>query len=311
MIHIRCAPEKLEQLKKAHLTHIRNYIKKQAAPYSECLFQAVAQLQSLPPVVPSNYAEAVRADDWAWLKHLILADVSTLRTLAAREEARLKFEQFSDMYNRRFSKSPTTYLDQKYNAYSLIKGLGIVVCPYCDEEYAEVLDATEHPQRTAQLDHFFPKSAVPGLAMCFFNLIPVGANCNRLKLTCSLSKSPYEKDIESCTRLFPELPAGANVSALSPDACQIVFHNTPEMDANLKVLHLEERYQKHQGYAYRLLQNLQNYDRAKQEEILRTFPGLFPDERALRRALDVDLPGEEAWGHEQLVKLRHDILENC
>lgn len=305
MICIHCEKQTLQALTRRHMDAVQGYISLQDSFYQETLYMAVTGLTALPPPHYSSFAAACNATDWSWLKQLILADVPTLRKLVAQDKPRLQFKQFKNMYNSRFSHTPETYLYGDYNAYSLIEGLGLRICPYCDEEPAEIFEADGRKRRNAQLDHFFPKSAYSGLAMCFYNLIPSGT-CNQIRLEKNLGANPYEADIENLTRLFPDIAIGANMAALLPNDCVIDFHATAGMAENIRILGLERRYEKHQEEAYQLLQRIQFYSKAKQTELTRDF---FADnETALRKMLNLEPPTEKDWREHPLTKLRYDIL---
>lgn len=308
MIRIHCEAGALRTLTRRHLDAVRGYIELQDISYQEALYAAVSALTALPPPQHPDFASARAAKDWSWLEHLILADVSTLRRLAVRDKPRLQFKQFADMYGSRFSRTPETYLYDDYNAYSLIEGLGLHICPYCDEEPAEAFEADGKKRRNAQLDHFFPKSAYSGLAMCFYNLIPSGT-CNQVRLEKQLGMNPYEEGIEDHTRLFPDIAIGVNLAALTPKDCVIKFHATAGMEENVRVLGLEKRYEKHQKEAYRLLRNIQFYSEAKRKELARDF--FAGNAAALREALGLELPTEQDWREHPLAKLRHDILSTA
>lgn len=305
MIHIRCEDQKLQELTQKHMDAIQGYIGDQNTSYQEDLYAAVSALTVLPAPSFSNFAAAYAADNWTWLQNLILADVPTLRKLTAQDASRLQFKQFSDMYSKYFSRSPEICLYGDYNAYSLIAGLKLHICPYCDEEPAETFQADGKQRRNAQLDHFFPKDTYSGLAMCFFNLVPSGT-CNQIKLRGDLGESPYEPDIETHTRLFPDIAPGVNLSSLTPEEFQINFHATGGMIQNVRILGLEDRYKKHRGEAYQLLKKLQYYNKVKRDELIRDFCDGAGDE--LRRMLDLELPTAQDWGQKPLTKLKHDIL---
>lgn len=305
MIRIHCEKQKLRELTRKHMDAIQGYIGLQTSSEQEELYAAVSALTVLPPPTYPDFASACKAKDWSWLKNLILADVPTLRRLTIQDRPRLQFEQFSAMYSQYFSRTPETFLYGDYNAYSLIEGLGLHICPYCDEEPAESFEADGKKRRNAQLDHFFPKSSYKGLAMCFFNLIPSGT-CNQTKLKGDLGANPYEPDIETQTRLFPDITLGANLASLTPEDCRIDFHATGGMVQNVCLLGLEDRYKKYQGEAYELLKKIQFYNRAKQEELGRDFFAENGDE--LRQMLGLDLPTEQDWRQRPLTKLKRDIL---
>ena len=120
---------------------------------------------------------------------------------------KLKFTVFKEIYNRYFSNGSNKYVDEEsqYNAYKFLENLQITVCPYCEDEYLDAVDINDKKRRTSEIDHFFAKSTYPALAMCFYNLVPSGQNCNGLKLDRGCGMNPYEKDIEEMTWLFPEV----------------------------------------------------------------------------------------------------------
>jgi len=177
-----------------HAQAVRAYIETKNKAYQQELFQAVTA------VIPAKlyFAASKKAKDWSWLENFLLADVSTMRKLTEEKPGLLQFDQFKKLYKNRFCNGSTKYIDNtsQYNAYTFIKNLGITVCPYCDEEYLDVLEEDGTPtHRTLELDHFFPESIYPGLAMCFYNLVPSGQACNHLKLQQPLGMSPFEKTL--------------------------------------------------------------------------------------------------------------------
>ena len=65
--------------------------------------------------------------------------------------------------------------EKGYNAHSLVNNLNLSTCVYCNRQYiTPVKDVKLRPA----LDHFYPKSVYPILALCFFNLIPSCDICN-------------------------------------------------------------------------------------------------------------------------------------
>lgn len=102
-----------------------------------------------------------------------------------------KFEEFSNelrSYNRDlFNKSSNTYkiiynifvsnvYEQNFDKLKFINSIGIDTCPYCNRNYIYSLD--EKDEIKPQIDHFFPKTKYPFLAMSFYNLIPSCQTCN-------------------------------------------------------------------------------------------------------------------------------------
>ncbi len=82
----------------------------------------------------------------------------------------------------------------EYNRYDFVEKHNIKTCPYCNRGYIFIVDGKLRPE----IDHFFPKSRYPYLAMSFYNLIPSCSQCNHTKKAKDTFEdnllSPYEID---------------------------------------------------------------------------------------------------------------------
>ena len=86
---------------------------------------------------------------------------------------------------------------------NFIKDIGVYVCPYCNRNY--IYNAAT--QRTAQIDHFFPKDRYPIFALSFYNLVPSCATCNHIKSDSVLDLfSPYDRTLRYDTFQFDAYP---------------------------------------------------------------------------------------------------------
>ena len=202
------------------------------------------------------------------ISEFISADVNTMRGWVNNSPELLKFDTFKYIYNRYFSNGSDKFVDGNYNAYELIRLLDITICPYCDDEYLDVVEQYGKKMRTSEIDHFFPKSKYPALAMCYYNLVPCGQNCNGLKLEKELGENPHEKDIEKMTFLYPDLPIGTALENVLPNTCFVRFHPKQGMIRNVELLALEQRYRRHASLVHRLLLNAQLYSIEKIDELV-------------------------------------------
>lgn len=302
MVRIKIGSQQLHMACRVHFEAVCAYIKRRSFDYRRELF---AQVCSAMPY-DKSFEECEAAGDWNWLERFLLADTDQLRNLAKQKD-KLQFEQFKNLYMGHFCAGDSRYVDAdtKYNAYTFLENLNIQICPYCDEEYLDVLTKANGKKiRTLELDHFYPKGQYPALAMCFFNLIPSGQNCNGIKLENMLGMSPYEASIEACTTLHPDLPVGVNMETVSVDDCTIKFHAEKDMQKNVEVLCLEQRYEKHKSKAHKYLYNKQFYDEAKVSEMIRM--GFFASKEHADRVLyDMEPQGDRP---DLLGKLKKDIL---
>lgn len=60
----------------------------------------------------------------------------------------------------------------------ITNGMDLDVCPYCNNEDIETIIA-EGAETRPDLDHYYPKSKFPFLALTLSNLIPAGSRCNQ------------------------------------------------------------------------------------------------------------------------------------
>lgn len=182
------------------------------------------------------------------------------------------------MCKQYFSNGAANFVDKEstYNAYTYLKGMQVLVCPYCENEYLDMIQNEEGKDaRTCEIDHFFSKNDYPGLTMCFYNFVPSGQNCNGIKDKFSIGASPYDDDIENLTRIYPDLPVGVNMENVQPEECKPRFHAKGNMILNNKVLLLEQRYERHSDEVYRILKTVQQCPVEKLEEMVRF--GIFRD----------------------------------
>ena len=194
-----------------------------------------------------------------------------------------------------------------YNAYRLIEKMGIHVCPYCDDEYMDTVEVDGKKKRTSEIDHFFPegKTKYPALAMCFYNLVLSGQNCNGLKKQELLGVSPYESDIENQTYLYPDLPVGVNMEVVNPKDCKVKLHAKRGMAKNEEVLGLTDRYAHRYREAYMLLKRKQQCPDDKIDELIRM--GLYPSKEAFMETFfgPAYEDGKLKMIHQ---KMKHDII---
>lgn len=302
MIRIPISPARLAKACDAHGAAVTAYVKRQTREYRKKLYGEITKLMP----AGSDFDTADKNGDWKWLTDFILADMDTLRKLVTSPAA-LQFDEFRKLYSGYFSAGSQKYVDSvtKYNAYTFIKNIGLTVCPYCEEEYLDVIETSEGgKKRTLEIDHFFPKGKYPALAMCFFNLVPSGQNCNGLKLEADLGMSPYEDGIDECTYLYPDLPVGINMENVPVEDCTIHFHPKARMVQNVQVLYLEERYKKYKDKAHKYLTLKQQYNDEKIEEMVRQ--GFFKSkELAYRFLYEEPLVDDEK--QKLLAKLKRDI----
>ncbi|MFM0684834.1 hypothetical protein PQQ77_02520 [Paraburkholderia strydomiana] len=111
-------------------------------------------------------------------------NVSTLRSLVAKADAVLT--TLTNRQRANFMSASKKVFDYKgfcdarppsWCAYRLCQMSAYNICPYCNQAFAFTVVGTSNSFRPT-LDHFFPKSKYPYLALSLFNLVPSCYVCN-------------------------------------------------------------------------------------------------------------------------------------
>ena len=191
----------------------------------------IAGLVSLPPSHFSKYARLLKIknlhgayDDFNKVTHDIFVDI---------------------VYTKRLNKQ------------DLIDAIGLNSCPYCNRSYIySVTSGKVNPQ----LDHFYPKSIYPILAVSLYNLIPACAICN--SAGAKGSKDPLDARYQLISpHLVKHDDFHFNYQLSSPkiitgninNSDVSVFFDKGANSPNDKVFHLSSFYQQHADHVVDLL----------------------------------------------------------
>lgn len=299
---LRIKFDNIEEMKVLHYDAVEDYVKRLPVADQDRIYANIIRLDG-----SAYYGGTRDGTDYSWLRRFILADLSTLRGWVLTQADQLLFSDFAFLYERFFSNGPNHFVDAAgaYNAYTLMEKTGIRVCPYCDDEYIDLVN--DGTRRTSEFDHFFPKGQTkyPALAMCFYNLVLSGPNCNGLKKQNLLGASPYDDDIEDMTLLTPDVEVGVNMDSILPEDCKVLLHAKRGMATNEVVLGLKERYANRYSEAYDLLVKKQHFPEEKIDELIRQ--GYFASRDEAMRALFGAPYGERKF-KEIHTKMQHDMI---
>lgn len=197
-----------------------------------------------------------------------------------------------------------------YGAYYFVKELDVKTCPYCNRNYTFIVDEKDGKLRP-EIDHFYPKSIYPFLAMSFHNLIPSCPICNHTKKDKDSFNlklmNPYE--LEENTFKFTYMPKNANFSNLESqkynfDDFDIKFKTS--IRANDEVFKLTKLYEQHKDIVLDLLIKKVYYPKSYIDELKNSF-GLSQDE--IYRYLLCNYQKNEDLHKRPLSKLIKDISE--
>ncbi|RXK12465.1 hypothetical protein CP965_07725 [Halarcobacter mediterraneus] len=193
-----------------------------------------------------------------------------------------------------------------YGAYRFVQELDLQSCPYCNRNYTFVVDEKSGKLRP-EIDHFYPKSIYPFLAMSFYNLIPSCSICNHTKSNKIKEDliNPYEiKENDFKLTYTPNDINFFNIEKekYNYDSFEIDFVSTNE---NIEIFKLKELYKQHKDIVLELLIKKAYYPKSYIEE-LKSF-GFSEDE--IYRYLLGNYKKDEDLHKRPLSKLIKDISE--
>lgn len=162
--------------------------------------------------------------------------------------------------------------NKDWNRHKLLSLIGIEICPYCQRNYISSYEESNDEKTTADLDHFYPKSLYPFLALSLYNFIPSCQICNsRFKGNKDTRDSiyPYEEGFDELGVKFKtskEVISEILGERYSDFYVKIDYENLKNKEDGEKVknsienLGLDRVYKKsHNQYIQNLLYNIEKY----------------------------------------------------
>ncbi|RKD96807.1 HNH endonuclease [Marinifilum flexuosum] len=248
------------------------------------------------------------------IKNLILATPSLLRQIANKVGGVLNTKDAQN-FNLGFIKTKynsfTGREEHLYRPSDLVENLGIKVCPYCNRTFIiSTKRKNGEIKRTDQLDHFFPKSRYPYLALCFYNLIPSCSACNHIKKEQEIGLSPYEIERADDVITFEWKPKDSSFAYPKGNILITPTPNTKvngQMQSNIDAFGLKDLYQNHDDVVKELLLKGEIYTKEYIDSLVESFPDLIENEEVATRLITCNYTSEEDLGKRPLAKLTRDI----
>ena len=215
--------------------------------------------------------------------------------------------------------------NKDWNRHKLLSLIGIEICPYCQRNYISSYEENNDEKTTADLDHFYPKSLYPFLALSLYNFIPSCQICNsRFKGNKDTRDSVYLYE-EGFDELGVKFKTSKEVISeilgerYSDFYVKIDYENLKNKEDGEKVknsienLGLDRVYKKsHNQYIQNLLYNIEKYPENYLENCVEMFESNVDKKKQLEEYFK-DIVKEPYRKRiekgEPLAKLTKDILE--
>ena len=215
----------------------------------------------------------------------------------------------------------------EWNRHKLLSLMEIEVCPYCQRNYISSFEENDDKRTTADLDHFYPKSLYPFLALSLYNFIP----------SCQICNSRFKGTKDTYNSVYPYEESFDDLGAKFKTSKEIIYEILGEKDANffveidyknlknkdrekaeksIKHLGLDKVYKKsHNQYIKDLLDNIEKYPKNYLESCVEIFDEYYKDENKKEKIIKyfIDIVKEPCRKRieigEPLAKLTKDILD--
>lgn len=180
----------LLSLSNIRLKKSRSELKNITVPYLKkiCIFNDINSIVSKPK--KDDYINSIMAVS---IDYIPISSDTKFYLLNKRIKSIIS-NVFIDFYEKKWDDIA------EYDRYTFVTKHNLKTCPYCNMGYILISERNKKKENglRPEIDHFFPKSEYPYLAMSFYNLIPSCKVCNHTKGNKDTYKdellSPYEID---------------------------------------------------------------------------------------------------------------------
>jgi hypothetical protein len=187
----------------------------------------------------------------------------------------------------------------------LIQSSELFICPYCSRSYIGVIESEKNSKSiTPDLDHFYPKSRYPFLAVTLSNLVPACLFCNQRAKS---SVDFYKSSIYPPQKIFDEIEFDFDVymnKIYIKNYGQLI--SRPEYKTHLETFLIQEVYASHTEVLKSIINKAQKYRKSKIEDIAKYTMGLSASEIKKIVFFEYEFMSKK---RELLYKLKQDLYK--
>lgn len=202
-------------------------------------------------------------------------------------------------YSRMYKNMRNTY------GKKLIQSSELFICPYCSRSYIGVIESEINSKSiTPDLDHFYPKSRYPFLAVTLSNLIPSCLFCNQRAKN---SVDFYKFSIYPPQKIFDEIEFDFDAylnKIYIKNYGQLILK--PEYKTHLETFLIQEVYASHTEVLKSIINKAQKYRKSKIEDIAKYTMGLTTSEIKKIVFFEYEFMSKK---RELLYKLKQDLYK--
>ena len=200
-----------------------------------------------------------------------------------------------------------------YSAYDLVKGLDRNTCTYCNRSYISTVIVKKTGEKIIRptLDHWFPQSQYPLLAVSFQNLIPSCYNCNSsIKGAVDLNLTDHIHPYVDQDQIR-EFKFGYFYSGKLDEyriSIQDINYKVSRARQTLQSMFLDEVYNSHHSELKDLITLKKSYSKSYIKSMQKIMGNKLPEEEIYRLLFGVYY-SEVDFHKRPLSKFKYDILK--
>ncbi len=230
----------------------REEVRKEPKKYKSITENIVNEIEKITKNLDKEFYDVLKKD--------LIEEKPSFGNLKKIKFIKSTLEEFFEK-NFSYDKLPLDYSESKikdknkeWNRHKIISAMNVPVCPYCGRQYTT--NYSNNEKTTADLDHYYPKSKYPYLALSLYNFVPSCLYCNRIKNNKENHLYPYEEEF------------GDNaIFRTSIDSINgILESKADKFNVEIKIIDLKES--ESNGYKERLEKSIKNV--FKLEEVYKT-----------------------------------------
>lgn len=246
-----------------------------------------------------------------WKIYFNRKNIATSSTSAYKAFSTILFENYIDSLNKIFDYDWFSKKNSKYySAYDLVKKLDRNSCTYCNRIYTSTIIKNGERIMRPTLDHWFPKSDFPLLALSFYNLIPSCTNCNSsVKGATNFTLTDYIHPYRDVNQ-NEDFSFNYAYNSLSSYRIflQDTIHGKSKATNTLKGMYIDEIYNSHQSEISDLIKIKINYSKSYIGSIEKLFGNKLAKEEVYRILFGVEYDTKD-FHKLPLSKFKSDILK--
>ena len=193
--------------------------------------------------------------------------------------------------------------------WDFINRIKVDTCPYCNRNY--IYTTSRNKKIKPEIDHFYPKSKYPQLALSYYNLVPSCKSCNGFGA--KEEKDPFTEDLINPYLLqmddFVFTHKIKNIAIINPlvGKSDVKIHFKSALQGHLKVFNLKDLYELHHDHALELIIKKRLKYSKKYRDYLSSYKGLQFSKSEIDRMILGNYALEKEQHKRPLSKLYQDI----